>query len=68
MFNITADGESTVERMWVIVEARDGIAYVGALDNQPATTDKMRPGMKVRFEPKHVINIHPERADDKPGP
>ena len=67
MFNIALDGEPTVERMWVIVEARDGDAYIGALDNQPSTTDKMRPGMKVRFEPKHVINIHPKRADDKPA-
>jgi hypothetical protein len=67
MFNITVGRESTVERMWAIVEAKDGTAYVGALDNQPATTDQMRPGMKVRFEPKHVISIYPERADDKPA-
>src|SRR5437764_2698278 len=65
MFRITAAGESQVERMWVIVEDKDADGYVGALDNQPATTDSMRPGMKVHFQPRHVINIHPERAGEK---
>jgi len=63
MFRISAGGEPQVERMWVIVEGRDKNGYVGALDNQPATTDAMRPGMKVRFQPEHVINIHRTRAD-----
>jgi hypothetical protein len=67
MFNISAGGESQVERMWVIVESRDERGYVGSLDNQPFTTDKLRPGMKVRFEPRHVINIHPKRAGDPPA-
>lgn len=66
MFHITADGESQVERMWVIVEGKDGGGYVGLLDNQPLATDKIRPGMRVRFQPRHVINIHPQSAERKP--
>ncbi len=65
MFNITADGESQVERMWVVVEDKEGDGYVGVLDNQPFATDKLRPGMRIRFQPKHVINIYPQRADHK---
>ncbi len=67
MFNITKDGESQVERMWVVVEDKDAHGYVGALDNRPVTTDMMRPGMKVHFQPRHVINIHPKRAGDTPA-
>ena len=67
MFRITNAGESQVERMWVIVGDKDADGYVGALDNQPATTDLMRPGMKVHFQPRHVITIHPRRAEDKPA-
>jgi hypothetical protein len=66
MFNIKAGDESQVERMWVIVEFREANGYVGSLDNQPLTTDQMRPGMTVRFQPRHVINIHPQRAGKKP--
>lgn len=63
MFRISAGRESQVERMWVVVEGRDKDGYLGVLDNQPTTTDAMRPGMRVRFQPEHVINIYPQRAD-----
>ncbi|CEF48421.1 unnamed protein product [uncultured bacterium] len=66
MFNISAGTDSQVERMWVIVEGKDTEGYLGVLDNQPAATDEIRPGMKVRFQPRHVINIHPRRAGDAP--
>lgn len=62
LFAINVDGDETVERMWVIVERRDGGGYLGRLDNQPASTDKMPPGMAVRFQARHVIDIHPKRA------
>ena len=62
MFAITAGGNELVERMRVIVERRDGAEYFGALDNQPASTDKMRPGMSIRFHAKHVIAIDPAKA------
>jgi Uncharacterized protein conserved in bacteria (DUF2314) len=64
MFNISANGESQVERMWVIVRSKDADGYVGELDNQPVTTDKMRPGLKVRFQPRHVISIYHKKASE----
>ena len=65
LFAIVAGGSEQVERMWVVVERRVGGDYIGVLDNQPASTDQMRPGMVVRFQPKHVIAIYAERAGDK---
>jgi hypothetical protein len=65
MFAIAAGGNEQVERMWVVVKRRDGDDHVGVLDNQPASTNQMRPGMTVRFQPRHVIAIHPKRVEDK---
>jgi Uncharacterized protein conserved in bacteria (DUF2314) len=62
MFAITTGEKELVERMWVIVERRDGAEYVGALDNQPASTDKLLPGATIRFQAKHVIAIHPTKT------
>ena len=62
MFRITAGKEELVERMWVIVARKDGSGFVGELDNQPTLTDKMRPGMPVRFEPRHVIDIYSKQV------
>ncbi len=67
MFRITKAGESQVERMWVIVGDKDADGYVEALDNQPATTDVMQPGMNVHFQSRHVIAIHSRRTEDKPA-
>ena len=52
-----------VERMWVIVQARftDGM-YVGILDNDPQCTQGIKAGMKVVFEPRHVIQVHSSAA------
>jgi hypothetical protein len=63
MFKITVDGESLVERMWVVVERRDADGYVGVLDNQPQSTEKMQPGMRIRFQPRHVIDVYPQGDD-----
>ncbi len=48
-----------VERMWVIVRIplTDG-KYVGTLDNDPQCTEGIKSGMKVVFEPRHVIQLH----------
>jgi len=46
------------ERMWVIVtEVKSDGSYVGQLDNHP-TCIRAKAGDAVRFEPRHVINIH----------
>jgi hypothetical protein len=47
-----------VERMWVIVENNllDG-TYSGILDNDPYCTRDIQAGMKVIFNPKHVIQV-----------
>jgi hypothetical protein len=63
MFDIQVNGVSQVERMWVVVERIDGSGYVGVLDNQPVATQLMRPGLRIHFEPRHVINIYSEKPD-----
>lgn len=65
LFAIVAGGEEQIERMWVVVERRDGDDYIGRLDNQPVSTDQMRPGMTVRFQPRHVIAIHSRQVRDE---
>ncbi len=67
MFRITADGETLVERMWVIVEGEEAGGYVGSLDNQPYSTEAMRPGLKLHFHARHVISIYDDRAEDGPS-
>lgn len=45
------------ERMWVkVLNVEDGW-YHGELDNQPHCTDAIEPGLKVCFQPRHVIDI-----------
>ncbi len=63
LFAITVGGQEKVERMWVVVQQRDGTEYVGLLDNRPASTDAIHAGMAVRFQPRHVVAIHPKRAE-----
>jgi uncharacterized protein YegJ (DUF2314 family) len=63
LFVIPADPEEQVERMWVVVTGREGDGYIGELDNQPVSSNQLRPGMKVRFEPRHVIAIHRQRVE-----
>ena len=48
-----------VERMWVIVEKSLGNGrYLGTLDNDPQCTEGIEAGMKLVFEPRHVIQVH----------
>ena len=57
VFNLT-DGEQTQgERMWVIVKSGDSSGYSGTLDNDPYSTNKIKAGLEISFEPRHVIEI-----------
>ena len=58
-----ATGKETLEaeRMWVIVEGRDGDRYHGILDNDPYCTRDLVSGAAVMFEPRHVIQIYDDR-------
>lgn len=52
----------STERMWVIVVERVGNAYIGILDNQPATVAPsddgyLRFGAEIPFTAEHVIAI-----------
>ena len=63
MFRITADGETQTERMWVVVKGKEKGGYLGILDNDPECTQKMKSGVEVRFEPRHVISIYASSAE-----
>ena len=60
------DGEQIQrERMWVLVEGREGSKYRGLLDNDPVSTDEIKSGMEVLFEARHVIDVYePELPDE----
>ena len=47
------------ERMWVQIVAKVDGWYQGELDNQPACTDEIKPGLEVWFQPRHVIDVQP---------
>ena len=56
-----SDGDDSpsegTERMWVKIDGRLGPFYFGTLDNDARCTDEFRSGLKVSFEPRHVIQI-----------
>src|SRR5579862_5678282 len=54
-----------VERMWVIVKARNDGGYIGVLDSDPVTAENLqvRKGDVIAFGPEHVAAIStPPRA------
>ncbi len=54
-----------VERMWVIVTRRLRFGlYEGVLDNDASCTSAMRCGLRVVFEPRHVIQIGDTASED----
>ena len=58
---LLTDGKQTQgERMWVIVTGGDSSGYTGTLDNDPYSTDRIKAGHEVSFEPRHVIAIFEE--------
>jgi hypothetical protein len=48
-----------VDRMWVIVKARDGGQYVGVLDSDPGRAENLRLHERdvIVFGPEHVADI-----------
>jgi len=50
--------------MWVIVRGGDRLGYTGTLDNDPYSTDQIKAGLEVSFEPRHVIDIF---EDERPN-
>jgi hypothetical protein len=67
VFNLT-DGEHTQgERMWVIVKGGDRSGYTGILDNDPYSTDQIKAGLEVSFEPRHVIEIFEDEIPSNEG-
>ena len=64
IFQMTVRDRSTghetleAERMWVIVQGREGGLYRGVLDNDPYCTRDLVSGAAVTFEPRHVIQIY----------
>ena len=66
VFRIEHDETVDVERMWVIVESRTANGYTGKLDNDPYCTDRIKAGLLVEFEPRHVISIYVPADDAKP--
>ena len=65
IFNLS-DGEQTQgERMWVIVTGGDSSGYTGILDNDPYSTNKIKAGLELSFEPRHVIDIFDDETSEK---
>jgi uncharacterized protein YegJ (DUF2314 family) len=62
VFNLTDGDQTQGERMWVIVKGRNGSGYTGILDNNPYSTDRIKAGYEVSFEPRHVIDIFEEES------
>ena len=58
MFQITANGETQTEHIWVVIKKKTDEGYLGVLDNDPYCTDEMKAGVEVRFQPRHVIQIY----------
>ena len=48
-----------VDRMWVIVKRKTGNLYVGVLDSDPGTAERLalRPGTELLFGPEHVSAV-----------
>jgi hypothetical protein len=64
MFEIGVSREDNLcERMWVIVDQREGPYYVGRLDNQPvARLKNLKVGSPITFLPEHIIDIEMAKA------
>lgn len=60
MFEIAVGDRVIVERMWVLVTARNESGYVGILDNDPteiAENDELWSGTELPFAAANVIAI-----------
>lgn len=71
VFNLSDGSNTQGERMWVIVKGGDRSGYSGVLDNDPYSTDQIKAGLELSFEPRHVIDIfedEPTGADNAEPP
>lgn len=60
-------GDTSSERMWVIVRERSGPYYIGELNNIPACDDEqehLKVGDRVVFLPEHVISIYSRGGEE----
>ncbi len=60
MFEISVEDRLAVERMWVLVTARNESGYIGVLDNDPteiAENDELWSGTELPFGTANVIAI-----------
>lgn len=57
VFNLTDGNQTQGERMWVLVKSVGSSGYLGVLDNDPYSTDRIKAGSDIPFEPRHVIDI-----------
>lgn len=64
VFNLTDGKQTQGERMWVTPRGGDRSGYTGILDNDPCSTDKIKSGLEVSFEPRHVIDIFTDDITD----
>ena len=58
----TGEVQVEVERMWVIVSARDGDRYREITDNDPVLHEMIVSGATIVFDPPHVIQIFDDGA------
>lgn len=69
VFNLSDGKQAQRERMWVLIKSCDDSGYTGVLDNDPYSTDEIKAGLEVVFEPRHVIDIYgssiPEDEDSE---
>lgn len=62
VFRLTDGRQTQGERMWVEVTGGDRSGYTGILDNDAYSTERIRAGLEVSFEPRHVIDIFDDPA------
>jgi hypothetical protein len=54
---VGGEDEGAGERMWVRVTDTAPGGYVGTLENEPVVVDGLWPGMRIEFEPRHVVDV-----------
>ncbi len=53
------------ERMWVTIINVSGGTYTGRLESLPSTSDLLKPGDVIEFEPQHVASVFVPGADPR---
>lgn len=52
-----SDDEAETERMWVVVDSRDGDRFAGRVDSKPCQINTLSLGSHVEFHARHIIDI-----------